>query len=403
MADKKPAKRKAGAKKAGAKRPSAKKSAGKKQAAKKSTVKKSAAKRSAAKKSSSKKSTAKTSSSKKQAAKKSAAKSATKRSVRRPRTTFPDISSASWEHATDRAALHALRTIPGFDIVIRKVIGAIGERNVKLIFTAQALEVGPNQYPDIHEMLVEVCGTLDWPVPRLYVSQTPLANAGAVGVDNPFIVLNSSLIELSSPEELRFVLGHEVGHIMSEHALYRTLLFLLLQFSGTVLPIVGQAVAPITLALLEWNRKAEISCDRAGLLAVQDLDTCVGALGVMAGGIRGREGEIDVAALRSQSEQYTDSQGLDTFFKFMATAGQTHPFPVIRVREMDNFAAHGPYTDVLKGDYVRRGEEPPLKSDLSQAGAGFSESAQTVFTNADEYVSAALTNFASALRRRVRD
>ncbi len=316
---------------------------------------------------------------------------------------FPDISAASWEHATDRAALHALRTIPGFDRVIRKVIGAIGERNVKLIFTAQALEVGPTQYPDLHKTLVEVCATLDWPVPRLYVSQTPLANAGAVGVDKPFIVLNSSLIELSNPEEVRFVLGHEVGHIMSEHALYRTLLFLLLQFSGAVLPVIGQAVAPITLALLEWNRKAEISCDRAGLIAVQDLDRAVGALGVMAGGVRGREGTINVDALREQSRDYSDSQGLDTFFKFMATAGRTHPFPVIRVRELDRYAEEGNYTDILKGDYVRRGDEPPLIDDLSTAGAGFSDSAQTVFTNADEYVGKALTNFASALRRKVKD
>ena len=335
------------------------------------------------------------------APKKTATSTARQRAKKPARVSFPDISPASWEHSTDRAALHALRTIPGFDRVIRKVIGAIGERNVKLIFTAQALEVGPEQYPDLHQMLVEVCGTLDWPVPRLYVSQTPLANAGAVGVDQPFIVLNSSLVELSGPEEIRFVLGHEVGHIMSEHALYRTLLFLLLQFSGAVLPVVGQAVAPITLALLEWNRKAEISCDRAGLLAVQDLDRALGALGVMAGGVRGREGTINIDALREQSREYSDSQGLDTFFKFMATAGRTHPFPVIRVREMDRFAAEGPFAEIMKGDYVRRGDEPPLRDDVSAAGAGFSDSAQTVFGNADEFVSQALSSFAASLRRRI--
>ncbi len=319
------------------------------------------------------------------------------------RVSFNNISAASWEHATDRAALHALRTLPGFDTVIRKVVGAIGERNVRLIFTAQALEVGPDQYPDLHEILKEVSATLDWPVPKLYVSQTPLANAGAVGVDNPFIVLNSSLVELSSPDELRFVLGHEVAHIISEHALYRTLLFLLLQFSRAAVPLVGQAVAPITLALLEWNRKAEVSCDRAGLLAAQDVDTAVGALGVMAGGVRGREGSINVEALRTQSEAYSDSEGLDTFFKFMATAGRTHPFPVIRVRELDRWAVGGEYARILGGEFVARGDEPPLRDDMSAAGAGFSDSAQEVFTNADEYVANALSAFAGALRRLARN
>ncbi len=318
------------------------------------------------------------------------------------RLRFPDISSASWEHSTDRAALHTLQSIPGFDTVIRKVIGAIGERNIKLIFTAQALEVGPVQYSDLYELLVDVCATLDQPVPRLYVSQTPLANAGAVGVDNPFIVLNSSLIELSSIEQIRFVLGHEVGHIISEHALYRTLLFILLQFSNSVLPVVGQAVTPITLALLEWNRKAEISSDRAGLLASQDIDLVVSALGVMAGGIRGSEDQISVTALREQAAEYADTSGLDTFFKFMATAGRTHPFPVIRVNEIDAFATGVDYQNALEGNYVRRGDEPPLRDDVSAAGAGFSESAQTVFAHADEYVNEALNNFASALRRRAK-
>ncbi|NNF52929.1 MAG: M48 family metallopeptidase [Acidimicrobiales bacterium] len=318
------------------------------------------------------------------------------------RIRFPNISSAAWEHSTDRAALHSLQSIPGFDTVIRKVIGAIGERNIKLIFTAQALEVGPVQYSDLYELLVEVCETLDHPVPRLYVSQTPLANAGAVGVDNPFIVLNSSLIELSSLDQIRFVLGHEVGHIISEHSLYRTLLFILLQFSGSVLPVIGQAVTPITLALLEWNRKAEISSDRAGLLASQDLDMVVSALGVMAGGIRGSEDQISVAALRDQAAEYSDTSGLDTFFKFMATAGRTHPFPVIRVNEIDRFAAGEDYSSALAGNYVQRGDEPPLRDDVAAAGAGFSDSAQTVFTQADEYVNDALTNFAAALRRRAR-
>jgi hypothetical protein len=139
------------------------------------------------------------------------------------------------------------------------------------------------------------------------------------------------------------------------------------------------------------------------LIAVQDLDLAVGALGVMAGGVRGREGTINVDALREQSRDYSDSQGLDTFFKFMATAGRTHPFPVIRVREMDRFAEEGTYTNILKGEYVRRGDESPLIDDMSTAGAGFSDSAQTVFTNADEYVSKALSSFASALRRRANE
>ena len=138
-------------------------------------------------------------------------------------TPLPQISSAAWEHPTDRAALAALQTIPGFDSVLRKVVGMFGERNIRINYQAQALRVGPSQYSDIHRLLREVADVFDTDVPPLFISQTPLVNAGAVGVDNPFIVLNSSLIELSTPDQLRFTLGHEIAHILSDHALYRTL------------------------------------------------------------------------------------------------------------------------------------------------------------------------------------
>ena len=313
-------------------------------------------------------------------------------------TPLPQISPAAWEHPTDRAALAALQTIPGFDSVLRKVIGMFGERNIRINYQAQALKVGPTQYGDLHRALAEVCEVFDTEQPPLYVSQTPLVNAGAVGMDNPFIVLNSSLIELSTPEQVRFTLGHEVAHIMSDHALYRTLLFLLLGFARPYVPVIGQAATPITLALLEWHRKAEVSCDRAGLLAVQEPDAAMGALGMMAGGIRGREGEIDLDALRAQSSEYLDAEGLDGFFKFMSTIGRTHPFPVIRVAELTKFIDEGPYHTILDGDYVRRGEEPPVAHDLEQARKGFSESAQKVFTNADEYVNKTLFGWASRVR-----
>ncbi len=314
---------------------------------------------------------------------------------------LPEISPAAWEHPTDRAALAALQTIPGFDTVLRKVIGMLGERNIRINYQAQAIRVGPSQYPDLHELLIETCRILDTDVPPLYVSQTPLVNAGAVGVDRPFIVLNSSLIEIMDAGQVSFVLGHEVAHIMSEHALYRTLLFLLLDFARPLVPVLGAAATlPITLALLEWHRKAEISCDRAGLLTVQDHDVAVGALGTMAGGIRGREGQIDNAALVEQSNEYLDAQGLDVFYKFMSTIGRTHPFPVIRVAELNTFVATGHYGQIVDdGHYVRRGQEPPVVDDLDAARQGFSDSAQKVFTDADTYVADTLNRWARTFRR----
>ena len=95
-----------------------------------------------------------------------------------------DISSSAWEHAADRAALNSLRALPGFDEVVRKVAGFFGEKGVRQLFLANAVRVGPTQRPQLYALYQEVLETMDWPEqPQLYVSQTPLVNAAAVGFD----------------------------------------------------------------------------------------------------------------------------------------------------------------------------------------------------------------------------
>lgn len=315
------------------------------------------------------------------------------------RNLLQDISSLAWEHPTDRAALGALQQIPGFDGLLKRIVGMFGEKNIATIYTAAAVRVGPEQYPAIHDSLVRVCEVLDTDVPPLYISQTPLANAGAVGMDHPFIVLNSTIVELASSDEIEVVLGHEVGHIMSEHALYRTLLFLLLDMSSRVMPLVGQAIIPITLALLEWSRKAEISCDRAGLLAVQDLDSAMGMHAVLAGGIRGRREELNIEAFVEQSDDYRDLDGLAAYYRLMATLGRSHDFPVIRVAELRNWVDTGAYEEILAGTYHRVGDPHSVRDDITTAGRNFSERAGQVFEDTDRYVNDALTNFMSSAKR----
>ncbi len=319
------------------------------------------------------------------------------------RVILKDISPHAWEHPTDRAALSALQQIPGFDSLLRKFVGTFGEKNVKTIFTAAAVKVGPKQYSSIHESLVRVCEILDTDVPPLYISQTPIVNAGAYGMDNPFIVLNTSLVEIASPEELEVVLGHEVGHIMSEHALYRTLLYMLLTFATSVNPVIGQAAMPITLALLEWSRKAEISCDRAGLLSTQNLKHAQGMHCAMAGGIRGRRDELSVEAFVEQAEEYRSAGGLAAYYRFMATLGRSHDFPVIRVAELANWHDGGDYEKILGGEYLKTGDPISAKDDLMAAGKNFSGKAAQVFEDTDRYVNEALTNFFVAARKRFED
>src|ERR1700712_4517327 len=94
------------------------------------------------------------------------------------RTVLPGISSRAFEHPADRAALTALRSVPGFDQLIRLASGLLRERQYRLAYLASSVRVGPRQFPDLDALLGEVVGVLDAPTrPELYVVNDPVPNA----------------------------------------------------------------------------------------------------------------------------------------------------------------------------------------------------------------------------------
>jgi len=185
--------------------------------------------------------------------------------------------------------------------------------------------------------------------------------------------------------------------VNTEHALYRTVLNLLLTLSSAASPLINSAMLPIMLALLEWNRKAELSCDRAGLLAVQDLDVSLGALAAMAGGVRGRNDEINLDEFVAQSDAYLDTEGMASFYKVTAMLRRTHPFVMARVAELRNWVTDGGYHDIIGGDYTQRGDEDGALVEIGEAGAYYSDNATTVFENTEDKVVKTLSKFAKKL------
>ena len=307
----------------------------------------------------------------------------------RPRQTFPQISGVAWEHPADRAALQALRGVPGVDEVIRKILALLGgERGIRLLFQGNAIRVGPAQFPRLWHLHTEVCTTFDWPdVPELYVSQTPFFNAGAYGVDTPFIVIHSAALELLDDDELRVLLSHEMGHVMSGHALYRTIAAVLAIISLGALPMLASLVVlPVRLGFLEWSRKSELSADRAGLLGAQDIVVAQRVDMKMAGGGRGEgfAGQMNVDAFMQQAHEYAASgEGLDVVYKVLSTLALTHPMHTVRAAELQRWVASGEYDRILRGEYPRRGPETterPLKDDLAAAGNYYAGEARELAT-----------------------
>ncbi len=325
----------------------------------------------------------------------------------RPRKAFPQIAAVSWEHPADRAALQALRAVPGVDELIRKVLSIMGgERGIRLLFQGNAVRVGPTQFPRLWQLHVELTTTFDWPIaPELYVSQTPFFNAGAYGVDAPFIVVHSAAIELLDDDELRVLLAHELGHVVSGHGLYHTIAAILAMMSLGALPMLaGLAVLPIRLAFLEWSRKSELSADRAGLLGGQDIIVSQRLDMKMAGGGRGSAfaDQLDVEAFMRQAHEYANStEGLDVVYKLLSTLALTHPMHTVRAAELQRWVASGEYERILRGEYIRRGteaKERPLKEDMAAAGAYYAGEARELATQVADVAKRAAASAREAFR-----
>ncbi|MEU4742244.1 M48 family metallopeptidase [Actinosynnema sp. NPDC023658] len=296
------------------------------------------------------------------------------------RVRFPGISPRAYEHPVDRGALAVLRAVPGIGPVLQAVAGAFTERGERLGYLASSIRVGPKQYPELDRLRLETAATLDVdPVPELFVKRDPVPNAMALGIDKPFIVLTTGLVELLDTEGLRFAIGHEMGHVLSGHALYQTILQRLMQLQYSVgwMPAGYWAIRAVIAALCEWYRKTELTCDRAGLLCVQDPAATLRVHVAMAGGMD--LSQVDTAEFLKQAKEYEQVEDVrDSVLKLIRTWPLTHPLAVVRAAELQRWAASEEYRTILTGTYQRREDDRPTSSfteDVRSAARSYKESA----------------------------
>ncbi len=301
---------------------------------------------------------------------------------------LPDISAKAYEHPADRAATAALKAIPMLDVLVRRLIEFGYERAYRQLFLGNSVRIGPDQLPHIWESYLHTLDTLDMPEQyELYISQTPIANAFTFGSQQPVIVLNSGLVSLLDEAQIQSVLAHEVGHILSDHVMYRTALMMLLQLGDRVgLPIfVGLPIIALQLALLEWYRAAELSCDRAATLVVRDPLIVCRTMMNLAGGSTAKELNLD--AFIQQAMQYEEwDDNFDKASRFFLEIGATHPFPVRRVSQLMKWVQSGDFDRVIRGEYPKRTDNIRPTHHMGDAFEFYTERFQDIFEEAGQGV-----------------
>jgi Zn-dependent protease with chaperone function len=296
----------------------------------------------------------------------------------RSRVRLPGISSRAYEHPADRSALVAMRKLTGFDVLLRRLAGLFNDRSLRLMFLASSVRASEQQFPQLYQSMRDGAYVLDLPViPELFISQNPLVNAMTLGADKPFIVISTGMVDLFDAEEMRFAIGHELGHVLSGHAIYRTMLYYLINLARRVawMPIGYLGIRGIIWGLEEWYRKSELSCDRAGLLAGQDVEAARRALMKTAGG--SRMSELSHDEFHQQAHEYDAVPDLrEGLLKLLQLQGTTHPFAVVRFAELDRWASSHDYTDILAGNYPRREDDPQasVTDEVRAAARAYQES-----------------------------
>ena len=265
--------------------------------------------------------------------------------------TFPGLAADDFQHPDDITATAALRAIPGLDVLVSKVMEYGFERFYYLENVASNVRVSPRMFERLHKALGWGCKILGVDEPELYVALDPVPNAFTYGHTRPFIVLTSGLVDMLDDEERFFVIAHELGHIKCDHVLYTVLA----RNIAAVVSLVGQATLGLgallgqglVVALYDWYRKAELSADRAGLLCVQDINPCVRSFMKLAGGASRLYAEMDQTEFLRQIRSYeeADRSGLNRAYKLLMTAFRSHPFPILRAKELDEWHGTG-YRDI---------------------------------------------------------
>ena len=275
------------------------------------------------------------------------------KTFKRKLKTFPNLKAEDFQHPWDRQAISALQAIPGFEYLIKKLMEYGFEQFFRITNLASNIQAKGNMFSRLQSTLRYAAKIMNMDEPELYVTTDPNPNAFTYGHTRPFIVVTSGLIEATNEEELFFVMAHELGHIKCGHVLYKTMArhfkFVLDIAASATFGLSGLISAGLEMALFDWQRKSELSADRAGLVCVQNQHVANKAFMKLAAGSPKLYAQMDEKEFIRQIRSYedaTDESFINKAYTAIVTANLSHPFLVMRAKHLDSWIQSGGYTNL---------------------------------------------------------
>jgi len=255
------------------------------------------------------------------------------------------IRGDDYEFAGDRQGLAALKATPGIAHVADYISRKLGKPYIEGQFIGGAIRVSDEQFPQIHRLASYAATVLCLPqLPQMYVSgDRGWASETHGTATDAFVVLGTYLTRQLTEAELLFIIAHELGHIKSGHAMYRTVAEILAGSSGganvmgggifALLDVKRLITLPIELKLLQWVRQSEITADAAGLAVVGDLEIANKVLMIMSLRSADMYRQINLEAYLRQQEELDQN-----IVKLSEYVSQSTPYVATRVKLMREYA-----------------------------------------------------------------
>jgi len=219
-----------------------------------------------------------------------------------------------------------------------------------------AVKVNDQQYPRVFAAAKRAGAALHVRVPVVFAAPTSSIKVKVLGTeDAPHLIVNLELAEKLTDDELVAAIGHELGHVQNGHILYATALHYL---TSSAAFFVRWVVQPAIMTLQAWSRRAEVTCDRAALLALRDEHKTLEAMVKLELGL-----DKDTAF---NAEEYLKSQpdpkkGIGRYAELF----RSHPYVPKRVQALRLFAASALYASVTGKDPVGRPSLPDVDKQVS--------------------------------------
>ncbi len=220
-----------------------------------------------------------------------------------------------------------------------------------------AVKVTDQQYPRVYEAAKKAGAALHVRVPVVFAAPTSSIKVKVLGTeDAPHLIVNLELAEKLSDDDLVAAIGHELGHVQNNHILYATALHYL---TSSAAFFVRWVVQPAIMTLQAWSRRAEITCDRAALLALRDEDKTLAALVKLELGLD-KDSAFNVDEYLKNPPD--PKKGLGRYAELF----RSHPYMPKRVQALRLFANSALFANVTGKDATGKASLPDIDKQVAE-------------------------------------